>query len=91
MPNVLPVPNSHTPATNCASPPTKNAMPVAMFGAVTPRTCALISERSSVVDAKEMRPRGDGLANGGRAAVSCQPGRGARRKSRAREKGKVGE
>lgn len=70
MPNVFPTANSHTPATNCASPPTKNAMPVMILGVVTPRVCALIREMSRVEEAKETRPRGEGFAKAGRAVVS---------------------
>ena len=54
--NVLRTAKAHMPATNCASPPTKRAMPMTTFGVVTPRAWTLYMDRMNVVDAKPYNP-----------------------------------
>ena len=55
-PNEFAHAKSHMPATNCARPPTKRAMPTTTLGVAMLRAWMLNIDRMNVVDAKPNRP-----------------------------------
>ena len=75
------VANSHMPATNCARPPTKRAMPTTTFGWVIPLAWTLYNDRTNVVDAKPNNPLCE------RTAVSATRSLAARREDHVQRSG----
>src|SRR4051812_38284645 len=80
-PNVLPVLNSHMPASSCASPPYVSARPKTIGSLADPIRLALIMLSTNVVRANAARPSGPGSAVTcaiGALAASVSPRTGSR-------------